>query len=133
MFDIVDTGEPQKAAQLFGGDLHRSGRRRRTRLRLRECRRRCRMEGNVAFYFQHRLVNVPIQNGYRSESPEQGKRLFAVPRAPAPLRVYGPERDMREYDYRGAVGQSFQIVRQPLKLIGAERTQAAFGGIEDVY
>src|SRR6185437_5229266 len=101
VFLIIDTGQAQEGAEFFGRNFHRTGCGRRTRLWLGESGRGGGMESDVAFHLKHGLVDVSVQHGYRSESFQQAKGLFAVARTPAPLRIDSPERDMGEdYDRR---------------------------------
>src|SRR6266446_6891773 len=66
-FLVVDVGHSQHAAQLFGRDLHRAGRWSCAWLRLRESSRAGGVEGDVAFYFLHNLVNVSVEDGDGAE------------------------------------------------------------------
>jgi hypothetical protein len=53
------------------------------------------VEGNVALDLLQDLMNVAVQDCDRAEAFEVAERLRAILRAPAPLCVDGPERDMR--------------------------------------
>ena len=54
------------------------------------------MESDVPFHLLHRLVDVPVENGYRTESLQIGERLLAIVGAPAPLRIHGPQGNVRK-------------------------------------
>src|SRR6185312_15537723 len=88
--DIVHVCHSQQAAQLFRWNLHRSRRRRRAWMRLREGRGSCRVKRDVPFHLLHGLMNVPVKHRYRSEWLEIRERLRAVFGTPTPLRIYRP-------------------------------------------
>src|SRR5262249_35301469 len=129
----VHIGDSEDALQLLGGDLHRTGRVGRAGRRLWKGRRRRGVKGHVAFHFLQRLVNVPIQHRDRAELLEERQRLRAVFRAPAPLRVHAPERNVGEYDDRRAVLQMGDVVLEPRQLPGSERAETARLQVEDVH
>src|ERR1700683_3032316 len=67
----IDGGQSQEAAKLVSGDKHRTRRRCGTGGRLRKCRRQRGVEGHVALDLLGQLMNVPVQNGNRTETLEQ--------------------------------------------------------------
>src|SRR6266496_111127 len=83
------------------------------------------MKSYVAFNLLHRLVDVPIQHRHRAELLQVRQRLRAVLRSPAPIRIYRPQRDMREHHDGRAVLQMLHIAFQPLELLVAQRAQPA--------
>src|SRR5450631_3298259 len=80
----VDAGDPEHAAKLVVGDLHRPGRGRRTRRRLRERSRARGVEGDVALDLLHHLVDVAVEHRHRAKALEVIERTGAVLGAPAP-------------------------------------------------
>ena len=85
-----DAGDAEHAAQLVIGHFHRSGRRRRTRRRLRKGRRASGMEGDVTLDLLHDLMDVAVEHSHRAESFEIAEGASATFRAPAPIRINGP-------------------------------------------
>src|SRR5205814_4582684 len=73
-----------------------------------------------------------VEDGHRTETFQEREGARAVFRTPTPLRVNFPERDVREDNDRRAVGNGFQIVRDPRELILAEDAQPALANVEDV-
>ena len=68
------------------------------------------MEGHVAFHLLHDLVDVPVQHSDGPETLQEHQGLHAVIRAPTPIGIDGPQRDMGENDDRRAVGFALEIV-----------------------
>ena len=85
------------------------------------------MEGHVPFDLLGDLVDVAVQHGDRAEPLEVAERLLAVLRAPAPLRVNRPERDVAEHHDGRAGGQSRHVGLEPVELLAAEDSQALVG------
>src|SRR5207249_8725443 len=98
--NVVHIGHSQQASQLFRRNLHWTRRRRRTRMRLREGGRGGRVESDIAFYLLHGLMNVSIENRYRSKTLQIRKCLGTVFGAPSPLRIDIPERHVRKHNHR---------------------------------
>src|ERR1700745_3097633 len=99
----VHLSDSEYAAQFLRRHLHRPRRRRGARRRLGKRSRHSSMESGVSLHFLHDLMNVSIERGEGAEPLEQRECLLAVRRAPAPVWVYGPERNMREEHDRSAV------------------------------
>ena len=91
------------------------------------------MERDVPFDFLHGLMDVAIEHGDGAKSLEIGERLGAVVRAPAPVGIHGPERDVSEYHDRRARGEPFHIILQPLQLFGPERAESTCLEVQDVH
>ena len=70
------------------------------------------------------LVDVAVEHGDRTEPLEELERLQAVLRAPAPLRVDRPERDVGEHHDRRAVGKAGHVRLEPGELLVAEDSEA---------
>src|SRR5205823_928388 len=104
-----------------------------SRLRLRECGRACGMEGHVAFDFLHGLMNVAIQDRDRSKLLQIRKRLPTILRAPSPILIYRPERNVGENDNRGAVRKMLDVFFHPLELLGPQRSQATRFEVHNVH
>src|SRR5579862_9133286 len=77
-------------------------------------------------------MNVPVQNGDRTEALEQRKRLRAVLGAPAPLLVDHLQRNMREHHDRGTVRPVLEVGVEPCELLGAEIAESAALQIDHV-
>ncbi len=123
--NVVDVSYTQQSAQLFCGNFHRAGRRSCSGPGLRK-RRGCRgVERDVAFNLLHGLMNVSVKHRHGTEFFEIGKRLRAIVSAPAPLGIYGPQRDMCEHHNGRAFGKVLHIFLHPLKLIIPQISQAA--------
>ena len=86
----------------------------------------------MAFDLLHHLMNVAVQHRDGPETFEMGKRAGAVVRAPPPLRVHRPQRDVREDDNWRAALQVFDVLLEPFQLIVAERTKSTGFEIDDV-
>ena len=100
--------------------------------RLRERRRARGVEGDVALDLLHDLVDVAVEHGHRAEPLQVGERLRAVVRAPAPLRIDGPQRDVGEHHDRRARREPRHVVLEPLELLGAEVAEPAGLEVDDV-
>ena len=121
----LDACDPEQRAELLGRHRHRSGRWRIPGRGLREGGRSRGMEGHVAFDLLHDLVDVPIEHRDRAEALQEAERLQAIVRAPAPVGVDRPERDMGEDDDRRRVRFVLDIVGEPGELVGPEPSKAA--------
>ena len=82
------------------------------------------MERDVAFDLLHELVDVAVENGHRPEALEIAERDGCIVRAPSPIRIDRPQRDMREDDDRRRGLAAVEVVLQPFELIGAEIAEA---------
>ena len=91
------------------------------------------MERDVALDLLHRLVNVTIQHCHRTEFLQVRQCLRAIICSPAPLRVYGPQRDVCEHHDRRAVLQMLDVIFHPLQLLVAQRAESSRLQIQDVY
>src|SRR5436190_16737705 len=78
-------------------------------------------------------MNVTVEHRERTKALEQAERLGAVIRAPPPLWVDRPERNMRKDDKRRTGGELLRILLQPVKLILAERAQPARFEIHHIH
>src|SRR5215467_6143349 len=107
---VIDIGDSESTAQLLGRDLHRSWSLGFSGCRLHECRRKCGVEGYIAFDLLQGLVNVAIQNRDRAEPLQIGEGLSAIFGSPSPLRVNRPKRNVRKDDDRGAGFQLRDVV-----------------------
>src|SRR5690242_16431995 len=81
------------------------------------------MECDGPLHLLHHLMDVPVQNRYGPEPLQVRQRLRAIFRAPTPLRVNGPERNMREDDDWRAARTPAQIVFEPGDLCVAQFPQ----------
>src|SRR3984893_14853233 len=77
-------------------------------------------------------MNVPVQNGDRTEALEQRKRLRAVLGAPAPVLVDHLQRDMRKHHDWHAVRPVLEVGFEPCELLGAQVAESAALQIDDV-
>ena len=77
------------------------------------------MERHVAFYFLHRLVDVPVQHAHRSELFHVCQCLRGIICPPTPFRINRPQRNVRENNQRRAGGFAAQIFFQPFQLFRA--------------
>jgi hypothetical protein len=75
---------------------------------------------HIALHLLHHLVNVPVQHRHRAEALQIGQRLRRIRRAPAPLRIHHPQRNMRKDHDRRRSRKRSQVRLQPAQLIGAE-------------
>ena len=89
---------------------------------------------NVMFpsNFPDGLMNVAVQHRDRSKPPEKSQRLLGVVRAPAPLRIDRPKRNVRENYDRCAGRQRREVFLQPIELFLAKDSQTAFADVYDV-
>ena len=90
------------------------------------------MERDVALDFLHHLMDVAIEHGHRTEALQIGEGAAAVVRAPAPVRIDGPERDMGKNNNRGRSRPAPKIGLKPFELFIAEIAKAAWLQIDDV-
>src|SRR4029077_18610827 len=77
-------------------------------------------------------MNVAVEHGDRAEFLQVAQCLRAVLRAPAPIRIDGPERNMGEHDDRLRGRAAFHIVFEPSELLAAEIAETAGFEIDDV-
>src|SRR5690242_2470865 len=90
------------------------------------------MKGHVAFDLLKHLMNVAVENRYRTKALQVSKGAFAIAGPPAPLRVNRPKRDMRKHYNWSVRTQPFYIRFEPLELLVAKLAQAAGLKIKDV-
>src|ERR1700733_2063272 len=128
----IDAGDAEQAAKLVVGDLHRTGRGRGARRRLRERGRARGVEGDVALDLLHHLVDMAVEHRHRAETLEVIQRAGAVLGAPAPLRIDRPQRNMGEHDNGRRFRAPLEVILKPFKLIGAEIAEAAGLEVHDV-
>src|SRR5258706_11674303 len=83
------------------------------------------MESNIAFHFLHGLMDMTIQDSYRSKTLEIRKRLSAIRCSPTPLRIDSPKRNVSKNYYRSTARKVFHVSLQPFKLILAKEAQTA--------
>src|SRR5215475_9098366 len=77
-------------------------------------------------------MDVPVQHGDRPEALQAVKRFAAVARAPTPLRIDRPERDMGEDDDGRARSQPAHVGLEPGDLVRTEAGQAACLEVHDI-
>src|SRR5262245_65131614 len=90
------------------------------------------MKRDVALYLLHDLVNVTIEYRHRPESLEVVERTSRIVRSPSPLRVDGPQRDVREDDDRSRCRAVPEVVLEPLELVIPKITQTAGLELDDI-
>src|SRR4051794_21016708 len=90
------------------------------------------MEGDVAFDLLQHLVDMAVKDRHGAEPLQAIERLRAVLRCPAPLRIDGPKRDVREDDDRRAGGEAADVILEPGDLFLAEAGQTARLEIDDI-
>src|SRR5437879_677399 len=76
-------------------------------------------------------MNVAVQHGHRTKTPQVRKSLLAILGAPPPLRIYGPQRDVREDDDGRTAFQAGNVLLEPFELLGSEIAETA--GLEIHY
>src|SRR5579862_5290963 len=91
------------------------------------------MKGDVPLHLLHGLMDVAVENGYRTKSLQIGEGLLAIVCAPAPLRIDRPQRYMRKQDDRRAALQPGDILLEPGELVVAQRSETAGLQIHDVH
>src|SRR5271165_5588351 len=129
---IIHIGNAQYTAQLLGGHFHRPRRRRLARLRLRKRGRAGRVKRDFSLYLLHGLMNVPVENSYRTKLFQVRESLRAVFSSPSPVRIHRPQRDVREdHDWRAGL-QMLDVFFQPLQLLVPQRTQSTGLQVHDV-
>src|SRR5438094_113901 len=121
--DVIDIRYSQDASELLCRHLHRPRRVSFAWLRLWKRRRCRRVKSHRTFDLLQRLVNVPIQHGYRTEFLQVSQCLSAVLGTPAPFRIHGPQRNVSEHDDRCAGFQVLHVVFQPFELLGPEQLE----------
>src|SRR5208282_3835925 len=128
----ADAGDAKQAAQLVVGDLQRPGRGRRARRRLRKRRGARGVEGDVAFHLLHDLMDMAVEDGHRTEALEVFQDAAAIFRAPAPIRINAPERDVGE-DHDGCRSRTaLDVGFEPFELLVAEVAESARLEIDDI-
>src|SRR6266436_6131470 len=130
--DICHLAYAQHAAQLLRRYLERARAGGGAGRRLRIGRRHRRVEGDVAFDLLQHLMDMAVKHGYGTEPLQAIERLGAVSRAPAPGRIDGPERDMREHDDGRAGRDSANVVLDPGELVLTQAGEAAGLEIDDI-
>src|SRR5204862_3595852 len=75
---------------------------------------------------------MTVQYCHRAELLQVRQRLSAIFRAPTPLRIDGPKRNVCEYHDGRAVLQLFHVVFQPFELLVAQRSEPTGFQIHDV-
>src|SRR5262249_6001052 len=103
-------------AQLVIRHFHRARRRRCAGRWLRERGRTRGVERDITFHLLHYLMDVAVEDGHRTKFLEVEERLGAVLRAPAPILIDRPERDMSQDNDRGRGGAIFEVVLEPFEL-----------------
>ena len=116
----VHSGDAEYLPKSFGRDRHGAGGGSAAGHGLGERGGHRGMEGNVALDLLHHLVNVPVQHGDRAEALQDRESLSAVLGAPAPFGVNGPQRNVREDDYRRAGGEMGDVLCEPFQLLRAD-------------
>src|ERR1700739_3802093 len=89
----IDVRNAEQLAQLVVRHFHRPRRICLARVRLWESGRTRGVKRHVPLHLLHGLVDVTVENGYRTKSLQIGERLLAIVGAPAPLRIHGPQRN----------------------------------------
>ena len=90
------------------------------------------MEGDVALYLLHDLMDVAVQDRDRAEALEVGERLGGVVGAPAPRRIDAPEGDVGEDDDRLRGRAAPEVVLEPFELLRAEAAEPAGLEVDDI-
>ncbi len=121
--DEFHVSDPEQCAKLLRGHLHRPRRFSLAGLRLGKRGGSGRVKGNGAFHLLHGLVNMAVQYSHGSESLQIAQCLRAIVCSPTPLRIYGPQRNVREDNDGNAGCQWFQIQFQPLQLVELQGTR----------
>src|SRR5215467_10562588 len=83
------------------------------------------MKGDLALDLLHDLVDVAVEDGHRPKALEVVERARGIVRAPSPLRIDAPERDVCEDDNWRRRRAFLEVVLQPFELVVAEIAQAA--------
>src|SRR5262245_9678825 len=120
-----DGGNAEHRAQAIVLDLHRPGRWRGSRRRLRERSRACGMERYVALDLLHHLVDVAVEHGDRAEALEIVESARAVLGSPSPFRINNPERNVGEDHDRRRRRATLEVVLEPFELLVAEIAETA--------
>ena len=115
-----DVGDAEHFAQLIIRHFHRARRRGSAGRRLREGGRTRGVERDIAFHLLHHLVDVAVEHSHRTKLLEIRQRLGAILRAPTPVLIDGPERDVGEQDNRRRCRTALDVTLQPFELLGAE-------------
>src|SRR5262249_31235481 len=100
----------------------------RTRSRLWKGGRHGSVEHYVAFHLLHDLVNMSVQHSDRAKALEKAEGLRTVLGAPAPVRIDGPQRDIRKHNDRPAGGVALELRFVVLERLVAELTEAVESG-----
>src|SRR5258705_2213207 len=87
---------------------------------------------DAAFDLFYGLMDMAVENCHRAEAFEITQSLRAIFRAPAPLWIYFPQRDVGK-DHDGRVTRAtFQVVFEPFQLLLTERAEAVLLDVHDV-
>src|ERR1700739_1190191 len=129
----IDVRNAEQLAQLVVRHFHRPRRICLARLRLWESGRTRGVKRHVPLHLLHGLVDVTVENGYRTKSLQIGERLLAIVGAPAPLRIHGPQRNVCKQDDRCAALQPGNILFEPFELLVPQRAKPAGLQIHDIH
>src|SRR5262249_28728275 len=66
------------------------------------------------------LMDVPVEHGHGPEPFQELERAGSILRAPAPLLVYGPQRNVSEHYDRCLGRPVIEIAREPCELLVAK-------------
>src|SRR6476619_65629 len=77
-------------------------------------------------------MDVSVEDRHRAKPLQVGESLLAVVCAPAPFRIDGPQRDVREDHDGRARRQRLHVLLQPPELLPAKRPEAAGLQVLDV-
>src|SRR5262245_147550 len=77
-------------------------------------------------------MDVTVEDRYGAKPLQIRQRAFAVLRAPSPLWVHRPQRDVCEDDDWRAAREPLDIALQPLELFGPERAEPTGLEVDDV-
>src|SRR5690349_19463556 len=91
------------------------------------------MEYDATLDFPHRLMDVTIKNRDRTETSQIIQRLRAVIRAPTPVGINLPERNVGEHDDGCFRRAAPQIIFEPFQLFAAERAEPVLLNVHDVH
>src|SRR5438874_236218 len=94
-------------------------------MRLRKRGRTCGVKSYIAFDFLQGLVNVAVEHRDRTKLLQIGERLGAVLRAPSPVLINRPQRNVGKDDDGRAVRKMFDVFFHPLQLLRPKGSQAA--------
>src|SRR5260370_42624937 len=130
--DIVDRSDSEYTPQLLRGHLEGPAPLSHAGSRLGERGGQGGVEADVPLHLLHDLVYVTVQDRDRAKPLEQGQRLPAVVRHPAPLGIDRPERHMSEHDDGRAAAEARDVLLEPVELRRSEVPQAAGLEVQNV-